>query len=1024
MSSNPHEATPTLSWLTDPQKFAVNRIPARSDHATSIPQQTLDGPWEVRLVDDGTFSVESPRSILSDIFDTEKVHTINVPSTLETEGLWDPVYVNIQMPWDGHEDPIAPDVPQGRVAVYRRTFKLEDDLHKIFNEGGSIRLAFGGFATALYIWLDGVFVGYCEDGYTTNEFDISSHLAQLPEITAEHELIVACYQYSSASWLEDQDSWRFHGLFRSVYLAALPACHLEHVAIDTDYDYSAPEKTGKLSIAVEIEGNYDGVQLKAELLDNNDSVVWNHTENVSSALTHINGAVLNALPWSDEAPNLYFLHLLLVDKDGQKLETTTHKVGFRHFEIVDGVFMLNGKRLVFRGVNRHEFDPRSGRSLTRDEMISDLLFCKRHNINSIRTSHYPNDTRFLDLCDQYGLYVIDETNLETHGSWNCPNDTATPETAIPSSHKEWEAACVDRVGSMIRRDFSHASVLIWSLGNESFAGEVFRAMYRHAHELDSKRPVHYEGVTWHREFEDVTDIESRMYAHPDVIEEYLTNNPTKPYISCEYMHSMGNSVGGMQHYTELEKYPEYGGGFIWDLIDQALYHAPTAESRTEFLAYGGDFGDRPCDWEFSCDGIIFADRTPKPAAVAVKHLYSPVIVTPTVTGVDIDNRCLATDTSSYCFNCRILVDGQIVWSDTFTASVPAGEKSSVPFQWPIAEFDSPCHELILEVSVNVCNDTQWCQAGHEIYTGQAVVSNKSQESGCCCAADTSSYPEFTLGRWNVGMRSGDSEVLLSKAVGGIVQWRKGDTNLVLKTPTLTTFRPLTDNDRGALHGFDRALWAAAGTYAKCINTDVEKTSGGVKVTYTYQLAGTDIVVPITYLLGNDNSVRITAHYPGAADLPSLPCFGLEWMLPSTFNNLRFYGYGPNEAYADRMAGACLGIWEKSVLNEATPYAVPQECGFHPGVRWAEITDDQGNGLRCDANADLGISLLPFSSQQIEQAQHWFELPDPEQRANTYLRLLSTQMGVGGDDSWGSPVHDEYMVDSAAPHTLDITLSLI
>lgn len=1002
---------PDHAWLHNSQAFAFNRLSARSTHRSTAPSQSLDGTWEVALTSGMTLSLNSP----TDAFDQGDIHSILVPSTLETQGLWPPAYVNIQMPWDGHEDPQAPAAPRDcRVAVYRRSFALDEAVAQTLKAHGSLRVRFNGFATAIYIWVDGTFVGYCEDGYTASEFDITEALDNHKE---KHDIVVVCYEHSSASWLEGQDSWRFHGLFRSITLVALPAAHVENLETDADYDAATGE--GILTVTVHIEGALEATMITAELSAPDGQVVWRHDALASAERLDLDARLANVRPWSAESPSLYTLTLTLADEQGT-VEQVNQRVGFRRFEIADSVFLLNGKRLIFRGVNRHEFDARTGRTMTLDTMITDVKLCKQLNINAIRTSHYPNDTRFLDLCDEYGLYVIDETNLETHGSWCTPGDIPTPATTIPGSKMEWEGACVDRLESMVRQDFNHPSVLIWSLGNESFGGEVFRSMYRRAHELNPARPVHYEGVTWDREFDDVSDIESRMYALPDAIEDYLRDNPTKPYLSCEYMHSMGNSVGGLQLYTALERYPAYGGGFIWDLVDQALYHEDTASSGGEFLAYGGDFEDRPCDWEFSCDGILFADRAPKPQTQAVKALYAPVRLVPTDTGVEVTVVNLPAPVADLSIRARVLADGEVAWETTFPTATTYDECAEVPVNWPRELLADTQREIVLEGALLVSTDTPWCDAGHIVSVGQTVYSRPKL---------TDSKPKggasFTVGRWNIGMREGHNEALLSRTAGGIVQWKHGETATVLHPPRLTTFRPLTDNDRGCGHGFDRACWTTAGAYARCVATNVEEGQGNVVITYEYKLAGVnEVIVPVRYELRADGTIRLTATYPGTQGLPTMPCFGIEWALPAAIDQLRFYGLGPVEAYADRLDGATLGVWETSAAKGIAPYAVPQECGYHPGVRWCEASDTNGHGLRVEACGDLGVSLLPYSSAQIEQAAHWWELPAPDSRAATYLRLLSAQMGVGGDNSWGSPVHDEFHVDASGKQVLDVRLSLI
>ena len=427
----------------------------------------------------------------------------------------------------------------------------------------------------------------------------------------------------------------------------------------------------------------------------------------------------NIAPWSAESPTLYTLTVRVVGHDGAIIETVTQKIGFRTFRIENGIMTINGKRIVFKGADRHEFDAKRGRAITREDMLSDVVFCKRHNINSIRTSHYPNQERWYELCDEYGIYLIDEANLEAHGSWSLPGDVLTEDTIVPGSKREWEGACVDRVNSMMRRDYNHPSVLIWSLGNESYVGDVFRAMYKHVHDIDPNRPVHYEGVTHNRDYDDVTDIETRMYSHADEIEKYLKDDPKKPYLSCEYMHAMGNSVGNMDEYTALERYPKYQGGFIWDFIDQAIY--ATQPDGTRSLRYGGDFGDRPSDYEFSGDGLLFADRKPSPKAQEVKQLYSNVHIDVTKDSVSVKNDNLFTATGDYVFVLSVLADGKPVWQSTRRFDVPAGETRTFDVAWPVAAYRADARELVLQVSQRLAKATDWAESGYELAFGQTVV---------------------------------------------------------------------------------------------------------------------------------------------------------------------------------------------------------------------------------------------------------------------------------------------------------------
>ena len=1018
--------TASAAWLTDPTVFAVNRTPAHSNHVTfsHIPaigepsdlKQSLDGEWRVEMVQASDIDLEEEPFAAED-FDDSAFGRIDVPSHLQNAGYMNHKYVNIQYPWDGHENPQEPNVPEtNHVALYRRTFTVAERLDAARQNGGTVSITFHGMATAIYVWVNGVFVGYGEDGYTPNEFDITEALHD-----GENVVAVACYEYASASWLEDQDYWRLHGLFRSVELAAQPHVHIEDMKVEADWN---PETaTGSLDALLAVRNAKNAATVSATLKDLSGNVVW-ETALAASDETDIVSGSLDVKPWSAESPALYELQVVVIGHDGAIVETATQRVGFRRFRIEDGIMKLNGKRVVFKGADRHEFDAKHGRAITRQDMIDDITFCKRHNINAIRTSHYPNQEYWYDLCDEYGIYLIDETNLETHGSWCLPGDVVTEDSAVPGSKPEWEGACVDRVNSMMKRDYNHASVVIWSLGNESYAGDVFRAMSVHVHELDPNRPVHYEGVTHNRKYDDVTDIESRMYAHADEIEEYLKSNPKKPYISCEYMHAMGNSVGNMDEYTALERYPQYQGGFIWDFIDQAILDS------NGLMCYGGDFGDRPSDYEFSGDGLLFADRTPSPKAQDVKQLYANVHMTVDASGITITNDNLFVSTADSTFVLRILADGKPVWSSSRRFDVAAGTSEHVEIDWPIDDYRAGAQELVLEASQQLTSACDWAPAGYELSFGQCVVAG-GKIADTVTAASAASDGAITLGRWNIGARSAGREALFSLAQGGMVSYKLGEREFVLRKPLITTFRALTDNDRGAGHAFERAQWAVAGKYARCVDTKVEPLGEtAVSVTYTYELAiAQRTKVTIRYVADVLGHVDLHVAYPGEkdGDLPTIPAFGIEWMLPVEYSNLRFYGVGPEETYADRKH-AKLGIWDTNAFRDRAPYLLPQETGNHEDVRWAEITDDSGHGLRVSqtANTETGVtkpfamSLLPYSSTMLEEALHQDELPEPK---HMFLRVLAAQMGVGGDDSWMSPVHEQYQLPAGQPLNLDVALDL-
>ena len=1011
------------TWLTDATVFEVNRTPAHSNHKcfTHDPQsgeysdltQSLDGEWRVETVQASDIDFnEEP--FVAENFDDSAFYRTQVPGHLQMAGLLKNKYVNIQYPWDGHENPLEPNVPENNhVALYRKKFVVSKRLADTKESGGSVSIVFHGMATAIYVWVNGLFAGYGEDGFTPNEFDITDLLHD-----GENVVAVACYEYSSASWLEDQDFWRLHGLFRSVELTAQPHVHVVNMQLEADWD--AESGTASLDAALSVRNASDAATISATLKDSEGNVVWETSTNADANTTFASGSLQGLEPWSAESPSLYELEVNVIDQAGDIVEAVVQKVGFRRFRIENGIMTLNGKRVVFKGADRHEFDAKRGRSITEQDMIDDVIFCKRHNINAIRTSHYPNQERWYDLCDEYGIYLIDETNLETHGSWCLPGDVVTAETAVPGSKARWEGACVDRVNSMMRRDYNHPSVVIWSLGNESYTGDVFRAMYKHVHDIDPNRPVHYEGVTKNRDYDDVTDIETRMYEHADVVEEYLKNDPQKPYISCEYMHAMGNSVGNLDEYTALERYPHYQGGFIWDFIDQAIYATqPDGSTR---LCYGGDFGDRPSDYEFSGNGLVFADRTPAPKAQEVKQLYSNVHIDVTDRSVSIKNDNLFISTGGYQFVLRILADGEPVWQSERRFDVPADSACTFDVEWPVDLYRANANELVLEVSQRLAEATDWAPAGYELAFGQTVVAGTKAAEDAALPADGI----VTVGRWNAGVQGSGREILLSRTQGGLVSYTFDGHEFVLRRPAITTFRALTDNDRGAGHGFERAQWMAAGRYARCVDNVIEQVDEDtLKAVYTYELATPQRTkVTVEYTADTTGRLNLHVEYPGeSGDLPTIPAFGIEWTLPVQYSNLRFFGAGPEETYQDRKH-AKLGVWSTDAFKDHAPYLMPQETGNHEEVRWAEITDENGHGLRvsrANGAAPFAVSLQPYSSFMIEEAQHQDELPAPK---HMFLRVLAAQMGVGGDDSWMSPVHSQYHIPADQPISLDVNLELI
>lgn len=994
-----------LSWLEDPEVFAVNRIPAHSDHTYFEKEteerplrQCLNGSWLFSYAKNPSMRVER---FYEDSYDCSGFDTIQVPGHLETQGYGRNQYINTMYPWDGEEFLRPPMVSKRNnpVGSYVKYFTLEEQM-----KGKRTFISFQGVETAFYVWLNGTFIGYSEDSFTPAEFELTETLRE-----GENKLAVEVYKRSSASWLEDQDFFRFSGIFRDVFLYSIPRVHVRDIFVKAGLTDSYQE--GTLEIRAELIGDIDDVTIEASLRDGDEKEIWNgNAEGKEEVFFKASG--LAVLPWSAEEPRLYRLYLYVKNEEGQILEFIPQKVGFRRFEMKDRIMCLNGKRILFKGVNRHEFDPVRGRAITREDMLWDIRFMKQHNINAVRTSHYPNQTLWYELCDEYGIYLIDETNLESHGSWQKLGEVE-PSWNVPGDRPEWKAAVLDRASSMFERDKNHPSVLIWSCGNESYAGTDIEAMSEYFHEKDDSRLVHYEGVFWNRKYDHISDMESRMYAKPAEIEEYLENDPKKPYISCEYMHSMGNSTGGMKLYTDLEKkYPLYQGGFIWDYIDQSLYRVNELGERV--LTYGGDHDERATDYEFCGNGIVYADRKASPKAQEVKALYADIKLEPDEKGVKIINDSLFVSTGRYVLAYRLLKEDRCLYEAETETDVAPESEAYVNLTYPELPGTG---EFIYEVSLRLKDDTLWAKAGHEISFGQYV--KKTADN-----TEEKTYPlEIIRGDVNIGVRGRGFTAMFSKAEGGIASLCYDGVEYITRTPKLTFWRALTDNDRGAKTGFDAAQWMTAGLFYKLTDVDVQEQKDQVCVTFEYLLP----TVPqtkayVSYRVTGDGKIHVHALYKGTDGLPEMPAFGMDMKLKARYDRVRYYGRGPEENYLDRREGARLGVYSYQAADNLSAYLFPQECGNRMDVRWVEVTDADGQGLRFETEGvPFENSVLPCSAYELEAATHREELPKAHY---SWVRILESQMGVGGDDSWGAPVHEEYRLSSDIDRNIKFTIQKV
>lgn len=909
-----------LNWLTDPTVFRVNRLDAHSDHifytseeesvqGTSSLYQSLDGVWAFHY---SAAPKERPENFWTNDFEDSDFDSIQVPGHMELQGYGQIQYINTLYPWDGHAELRPPEIDWDNTPVgsYVRKFSLSPAM-----QGKRICISFQGVEQAFYVWLNGHFIGYSEDSFTPSDFELTPFLRD-----GENRLCVEVYKHSSAGWLEDQDFFRFSGIFRSVYLYAKPVTHIEDLWLKPEL--SSDLKTGTLQIRLRLSGETENIHVKCKLCDSRNDQVFEahlqlHTE--GDDLFSQKFRITDITPWSHKTPYLYHVALTLYDSSNQVLEFIPYDIGFRRFELRDGIMLLNGQRLVINGVNRHEWNPSTGRVITEDDMHAAMETFLQNHINAVRTSHYPNQTPWYHLCDRNGIYMIDETNLESHGSWE-KLGKVEPSWNVPGSLPEWKECVLDRAASMFERDKNHPSILFWSCGNEAYAGEDILAMADYFRAQDPSRLVHYEGVFRNREFDAISDIESRMYATPQEIREYLESDPKKPFILCEYMHDMGNSLGGMESYIRLgEAFEQYQGGFIWDYMDQALWHVNATGEK--FLGYGGDWDDRQSDYAFSGNGIVFADGTPKPAMQEIRYWYS----------------------------------------DPQTRS----------------EFDQANQDFLEKLPKK--------------------------------AALTKGSPlRIVHGDGALGVSCGDFEILFSYPMGGPVSLKKHGREWLWRAPKPAFWRAATENDLGNGFAQKSSIWSAVDQWPRCDHISiVSESADTVTIRYTYGTSSMDdLKTEFTYTVNAAGFIDVSCHYFGQKNRPSLPLFGLRFATPVPMDQVHWLGLS-SETYPDRKKGGNMGFHQEK--PHIPPYLVPQECGGHEDTHEVTLALDTGDTLHIvSTGVPFGFSAIPYTPQQLEQAFHAYELPEP---SHTIVTIYGAMRGVGGIDSWHTDVEEAYHVSA-------------
>lgn len=1008
--------------IKDPAFFAQNRVKAHSDHhyyknhrelaeKNESFRQNLNGLWKFQYARN---LAEAPAGFEAEDFDCKGWEDIRVPAHIQMEGYDKPQYVNVQYPWDGHEAIEPGEIPTqfNPVASYVKYFTVPENM-----QDKRLFVSFQGVESGFALWCNGSYVGYSEDTFTPSEFELTSYLKE-----GENKLAVQVFKWTSGSWCEDQDFFRFSGIFRDVYLYSIPDTHVSDIRIKTILNDTYDR--GNLEIVLEAIGNG-----KAELIltRQGEEAARTEVELKDGQSTVVELTIEQPALWSAEQPNLYDLMIQVTDNQEQLQELIPQRVGFRRFAIEDGIMKLNGKRIVFKGVDRHEFSSRRGRVPNHDELLRDIVTMKRNNINAIRTSHYPNDSALYALCDEYGLYLIDECNMETHGMWDMVGRGVWPiEKALPGDRQEWKDLLLDRVNSMYQRDKNHPSIIIWSCGNESFGGSVIYEMSRLFHALDDTRLVHYEGVCNDRRYNDTSDMESRMYPSAAYVKDFLQKDRSKPYLLCEYTHAMGNSCGGMHKYTDLtDEEPLFQGGFIWDYIDQSIYHKD--RYGKEVLGYGGDFDDRPCDYNFSGNGIAYGgERMPSPKMQEVKFNYQNISIQIQDDQFTVINKNLFTNTDVYDCKISLTLDGRQI-ADT-KVDIGVEPLSQQTYQLPRWRYLTPwskeepwmatdAGEYVVTVSFVLKEDTLWAQRGHEVAFGQGIYEIEAPQQ-----RKPQSYMKVTDGTYNLGIKGEHFEVLFDKGGKGLVSYVYGGREMIKAIPKPNFWRAPTDNDNGNQMPFRYAQWKLASMYqlngipgSKEPNPVIVQDADKVTVTYTYYLPTTpESSCEVAYTVTGDGTVHTALSYDPPKGIHDMPEFGMLFKFDADYENLTWYGYGPAETYCDRERGGKLGIHHNKVADNIAQYLVPQECGNHTHVRRASVTDNLGRGMEFSGK-ELSFSALPYTPHELENAMHSYELPPVYY---TVVRVALQQMGVAGDDSWGARTHEEYLIDVTRPLKLE------
>ena len=984
-------AAQTWTEWRDPEVNAVNRLPMRSSFEAGE-RLSLDGVWRFKWVRHAT---ERPDGIWRTDYDDSAWDTMPVPGIWELNGYGDPVYVNVGYAWRGNfrNDPSHVPDTENHVGSYRRTFDVPAGW-----AGKQVTLSIGSATSNVYVWINGRFVGYSEDSKLAAQFDVTKYLRP-----GENLVALQIYRWSDGTYLEDQDFWRLSGIARSVELVARDRAHLEDVRVTTGLDADYRDAV----LAVETRTTPQVRSLALTLRDAAGAEVASGTLKPRDGAASAELDVAGPAKWSAEEPNLYTLEIAV--SDGRRVtETVTQCVGFRSVEIRGGQLLVNGQPVLIKGADRHEMDPLKGYAVSRERMIEDIRIMKELNINAVRTCHYPNDPQWYDLCDRYGLYVVDEANVESHGM-GYGESTLAKNPAYAKAH-------VERSSRMVLRDKNHPSVIVWSLGNEAGMGPNFEASYRWVKEYDASRPVQYEQAIGYKteEGSPYTDIVCPMYWDYGRCREYCESNPDKPLIQCEYAHAMGNSLGGFDLYWDLvRKYPAYQGGFIWDFVDQGLAHYEP-DGRVSFR-YGGDFNDYDAtDNSFNCNGIVAPDRTWHPHAREVQRQYQSVWTEPVALEqgrVGVYNENFFRSLENCELEWQVVADGRTVRQGRVSdLDVAPQQRREYALGFSAADFPAGAGEVLVNVAYRLKNSEPLLDAGFAVARQQFVV--REYDFGAHFGSDTVSEGTVRVSRWERGTRvEGDRWTAFFSRDGFLSRYCTDGRELLAEGASLRPqfWRAPTENDLGAALDRRQGVWK--NPEMKLESFEARQAEAGAVVTARYSLPGTGASLTLVYRIDGAGAMTVEERMEaGAEEAPHLFRFGMTMEMPARYDRIRYYGRGAHENYADRLSSADLGLYVQRVADQYhDEYVRPQESGTKCDVRWWQVLDSSGAGLEIVSDAPFSASALPYSTAALDVSnfppqQHSGPLqPDGRTHVNFELR----QSGLGCVDSWGRLPEERY-----------------